>query len=95
MGIQQTLTPATTTLSMKASGFAPSELSPLGSQDETKAFKTHPSDWTVDEVIDWLKSKGFDQSVCDKFIGTFDLRLVCTLNLTLHFRAGDYWRCSS
>ncbi|KAF8215872.1 hypothetical protein K438DRAFT_1914754 [Mycena galopus ATCC 62051] len=27
----------------------------------------HPSEWTVDEVVDWLKSKGFDEDVCDKF----------------------------
>lgn len=30
---------------------------------------THPTEWSVEEVIDWLKSKGFDQGVCDKFIG--------------------------
>ncbi|KAJ7269414.1 hypothetical protein B0H12DRAFT_1095698 [Mycena haematopus] len=27
----------------------------------------HPSEWTVDEVVEWLKSKGFDEDVCDKF----------------------------
>ncbi|KAF7347573.1 hypothetical protein MVEN_01513900 [Mycena venus] len=27
----------------------------------------HPSEWTVEEVVDWLKSKGFDEDVCDKF----------------------------
>ncbi|KAG1726812.1 uncharacterized protein EDB91DRAFT_1061469 [Suillus paluster] len=26
-----------------------------------------PSEWSVEEVIDWLKSKGFGQDVCDKF----------------------------
>ena len=31
---------------------------------------THPSDWSVDDVVEWAKSKGFDQSVYDKFIGT-------------------------
>lgn len=31
--------------------------------------KTHPSDWTVDQVLEWLKNKGFDQDVCDKFAG--------------------------
>jgi len=31
--------------------------------------KTHPSEWSLEEVIEWLKSKGFDQDVCDKFIG--------------------------
>jgi hypothetical protein len=27
------------------------------------------TDWSVQEVVDWLKSEGFDQDVCDKFIG--------------------------
>ena len=30
---------------------------------------THPSEWTVEEVVDWLRSKGFGDDVCDKFIG--------------------------
>jgi hypothetical protein len=30
---------------------------------------THPSEWTVDEVVEWLRSKGFGDDVCDKFIG--------------------------
>lgn len=29
----------------------------------------HPSDWTVDEVVEWLRAKGFDEGVCEKFIG--------------------------
>lgn len=29
-----------------------------------------PGDWTVEEVVDWLKGKGIDQGTCDKFIGT-------------------------
>lgn len=29
----------------------------------------HPSEWTVDDVVEWAKSKQFDKSVCDKFIG--------------------------
>jgi hypothetical protein len=31
--------------------------------------ETFPTDWSVDDVVDWLKSKGFDQDVCDKFTG--------------------------
>ena len=27
----------------------------------------HPADWNVDEVIDWLRSKGFDEDSCKKF----------------------------
>jgi predicted metal-dependent phosphotriesterase family hydrolase len=38
-------------------------------QMEEKKKETHPSEWTLEEVIEWLKSKGFDQDVCDKFIG--------------------------
>lgn len=37
---------------------------------EEKKKKPHPSEWTLEDVVDWLKSKGFDQDVCDKFIGT-------------------------
>ncbi|KAJ7490170.1 hypothetical protein B0H11DRAFT_1694407, partial [Mycena galericulata] len=29
----------------------------------------HPSEWTLEEVVEWIKSKGFDGDVCDKFIG--------------------------
>jgi hypothetical protein len=27
----------------------------------------HPADWSVNQVVDWLRSKGFDDAVCDKF----------------------------
>ena len=27
----------------------------------------HPAEWAVEEVVDWLRSKGFDEAVCDKF----------------------------
>jgi hypothetical protein len=27
----------------------------------------HPTDWTVEEVVDWLHSKGFDEDSCRKF----------------------------
>ena len=33
--------------------------------------ETPPMEWSVKEVVDWLKSKGFDQDVCDKFIGEY------------------------
>lgn len=38
----------------------------------TLAVKTPslpPSDWTVEDVVAWAKSKGFDDSVCEKFVG--------------------------
>ena len=31
--------------------------------------ETPPTEWNVNDVVDWLKSKGFDQDVCDKFTG--------------------------
>ena len=33
-----------------------------------KLRDTHPSEWNVEEVSDWLRAKGFDDMVCDKFI---------------------------
>lgn len=30
---------------------------------------THPTEWTVEEVVDWLKTKGFGDDVTEKFIG--------------------------
>lgn len=30
---------------------------------------THPSEWTVEQVVDWLKTKGMDEATCSKFIG--------------------------
>lgn len=33
--------------------------------------QTLPMEWSVDEVVDWLKNKGFDQDVCDKFVGEY------------------------
>jgi hypothetical protein len=34
---------------------------------EEKKEKTHPTEWSVEDVAEWLKSKGFDQDVCEKF----------------------------
>ncbi|KAH9854887.1 hypothetical protein C2E23DRAFT_816005 [Lenzites betulinus] len=59
-GIQQTLTPATTVGSFQTS-------TPHGSMNGAKKSGTHPSEWSVEEVVEWLKSKGFDQGVCDQF----------------------------
>ncbi|KAF5322385.1 hypothetical protein D9619_000742 [Psilocybe cf. subviscida] len=46
--------------------------------------KSHPSEWSVEQVIEWLKGKGFDQDVCDKFIEqeiTGDVLLELDVNL--------------
>jgi len=32
-----------------------------------KSRSDQPAEWTVEEVVDWLRSKGFDDMVCDKF----------------------------
>ncbi|KAJ7651638.1 hypothetical protein DFH06DRAFT_1282850 [Mycena polygramma] len=37
-----------------------------GSGGSAHGAPKHPSEWTVEEVVDWLKSKGFDE-VSDKF----------------------------
>jgi hypothetical protein len=39
------------------------------SQPQKAPSPNPPSEWMVEEVVDWLKSKGFDQHICDKFIG--------------------------
>ncbi|KAJ7786636.1 hypothetical protein B0H16DRAFT_1401843 [Mycena metata] len=38
-----------------------------GSGGSTHGAAKHPSEWSVEEVVDWLKSKGFDEDVSDKF----------------------------
>ncbi|GJE87501.1 hypothetical protein PsYK624_035840 [Phanerochaete sordida] len=68
-GIQQTLTPATT-MSFKTAGESAThqEVSPVGSQEGYRRSSTHPSEWTMEEVIEWLRAKGFDEGVVEKFI---------------------------
>ncbi|KAJ3753070.1 hypothetical protein EV360DRAFT_54086 [Lentinula raphanica] len=46
--------------------------------------KTHPSEWTVEEVVEWARSKGFGEDVCDKFTEqeiTGDVLLELDVNL--------------
>ncbi|PPQ92793.1 hypothetical protein CVT25_003904 [Psilocybe cyanescens] len=46
--------------------------------------KTHPTEWSVEQVVEWLKSRGFDQDVCEKFIEqeiTGDVLLELTVEL--------------
>lgn len=52
-----------------------------------------PAEWTVEEVVDWLKDKGIDQGTCGKFIGmTILLKLqVCGVDILIR-RARYYWR---
>ena len=36
---------------------------------EKEVKKTHPIEWSVEDVVDWLRSKGFAEDVTDKFVG--------------------------
>ena len=47
----------------------PTSAAPTQTAVEEKKDKKHPNDWSVEEVVEWLKSRGFDQDVCDKFTG--------------------------
>lgn len=42
------------------------------------------SDWTLQEVVEWLKSKGFDQDVCNKFIGVLHFVATYRCNWLTH-----------
>jgi len=47
------------------------------SSDAQSSLKsTHPSEWTVDQVVEWLKSKGVDDATCAKFVGMYKLNLL-------------------
>ena len=35
----------------------------------------HPSEWSVEQVVEWVRSRGFDEGVCAKFQGPFVLPL--------------------
>jgi hypothetical protein len=51
---------------------------------EKEKEKTHPSEWNVEEVVEWLKSKGFGEDVCEKFTEqeiTGDVLLELDVNL--------------
>ncbi|CAL1699992.1 unnamed protein product [Somion occarium] len=66
---QQTLTPATTVNSFKTA--APLVAPPAQRQPSvpvSTSSSTRAYEWSVEEVVEWLKSKGFDQGTCDKFI---------------------------
>lgn len=81
-GIQQTMSPATTVSSLKP---GPSLSTPTREvvlpQSPTGLKKPggHPSEWSVDEVVEWLQFKGFDQGVCDKFIGAYSEFTQCVI----------------
>lgn len=52
--------------------------------EEQPKKKGHPSEWSVEDVVEWLKTKGFDLDVCDKFTEqeiTGDVLLELDVNL--------------
>ena len=50
-----------------------------------------PTEWTVDEVVDWLKSKGIDQGTCDRFIGIYILLVVRVHSADVPLRRTRYY----
>lgn len=58
---------------------------PVVDEKTTKKAKVHPSDWMLEDVVEWLKSKGFDQDVCDKFIGTLSSSTISGLHSNVPF----------
>jgi hypothetical protein len=65
--IVQTLTPVGSASPLKFPSSLPPDSTTL--QPPKAPSSNLPAEWTVEEVVDWLKSKGFDQPICDKFIG--------------------------
>jgi hypothetical protein len=78
VGIEQTLTAANPSSPLKSS------ISPQPDstdQQSPTTSSTSPSEWTLEEVVEWLKMKGFDQFVCDKFIGKSCVHAISRLKL--------------
>lgn len=70
-GARQPLTPATTISMMSSVGQEVGKHSSSSSGSDIKKDRPdgHPSEWTVDQVVEWLHARGFDEGVCDKFTG--------------------------
>lgn len=47
---------------------SPTTAAPVTPGTAARMPKTPPNTWTVNDVVEWAHSRGFDQSVCDKFI---------------------------
>ncbi|KAF8958503.1 hypothetical protein BDZ97DRAFT_1923678 [Flammula alnicola] len=63
---------------------APQAPSEQATSPQSEMKKKHPTEWSVEEVVEWLKSRGFDQDVCDKFTEqeiTGDVLLELDVNL--------------
>jgi SAM domain (Sterile alpha motif) len=66
---------ATSAFITNSSLFSASNISPRGAdlvyKNSREIDLVEPNvavEWTVEEVVDWLRAKGFDDTVCDKFI---------------------------
>lgn len=54
------------TFSMGSSSLSRSNSAPFSPLWER--LYVHPIEWTVEETVNWLRSKGFEDTVCEKFI---------------------------
>ena len=64
----------TSIVSTSSASFSTSQLQArqLQSTDQIDNLKqTHPSEWSLEQVLEWLKGRGFDQDICDKFAGVW------------------------
>lgn len=70
------------------------QTSEVSQVDDLKKIPT--SEWNVELVVQWLKSKGFDQGICDKFTGTpvFPCSLLLVIS-DFFYRARNHWRCTA
>lgn len=69
---------------------------PQGDQTPALSNSKSPIEWTVEEVVDWLKGKGIDQGTCDQFIGISVLKKVKIHSADISlYRTRYYWRRSS
>ena len=57
-----------------------------GEKEGVEKKEKSPTEWTLDDVLEWLKSKGFDEDVQSKFLGAFSfffLLCVCSVRRSL------------
>ncbi|KAJ3966971.1 hypothetical protein EV361DRAFT_527412 [Lentinula raphanica] len=76
--------PVTAPASASEGNQAQPQLSQKDAGPTKEKEKTHPSEWTVEEVVEWARSKGFGEDVCDKFTEqeiTGDVLLELDVNL--------------
>ncbi|EJD50246.1 hypothetical protein AURDEDRAFT_160781 [Auricularia subglabra TFB-10046 SS5] len=50
-----------------AQSFGPQQSLSSSTSGSMFVSNVHPSEWTVEQVVAWLRSKGFDDGVCSKF----------------------------